>query len=110
MIKYPNPIKPEKLDLVMRDHDHVIYYAEKPLLSPGGNEIADPDIRLLKHILVKLTIYGKIDPFSVNSFAIFCFQKDHIAQDDDLLGDRPVLQFKFLNARVQGAAGAADLL
>ncbi|MCD4725863.1 MAG: ATP-binding protein [Bacteroidales bacterium] len=85
MIKYPNPIKPEKLDLVMRDHDHVIYYAEKPLLSPGGNEIADPDIRLLKHILVKLTIYGKIDPYSVNSFAIFCFQKDHIAQDDDPL-------------------------
>ncbi len=85
MIKYPNPIKPEKLDLVMRDHDHAIYYADKVLTTPNGKDVADPDIRLLKHILAKLTIYAEIDVFSVNSFALFCYQRDYIEQGEDNL-------------------------
>jgi hypothetical protein len=85
MIEYPDPIDPAKLDLVMRDHDHAVYYAEAVMKTPAGNEIADPDIRLLKHILAKLTIYGEIDIFNVNSFALFCYQRDYIAQGSDML-------------------------
>ncbi len=84
-MNYPNPIDPRKLDLVMRDHDHAIYYADKVLETPGGNEVADPDIRLLKHILAKLTIYGEIELFSANSFALFCYQRDNIEQGNDSL-------------------------
>ncbi len=83
MMKYPQPIDPRKLDLVMRDHDHAIYYADKVLKTPAGNDIADPDIRLLKHMLAKLTIYGSIELFSANSFALFCYQRDYIEQGDD---------------------------
>ena len=63
-MKYPDPIDPRLLDLVMRDHDHAIYYSEKVIVSPRGNDVADPDIRLLKHILAKLTIYAKIDLYN----------------------------------------------
>lgn len=82
---YPDPINPRKLDLVMRDHDHAIYYADKVLTTPNGKDVADPDIRLLKHILAKLTIYAEIDVFSVNSFALFCYQRDYIEQGEDNL-------------------------
>jgi hypothetical protein len=86
MAEYPSSIDPGKLDLVMRDHDHAVYYESKAMQTPGGSDIADPDIRLLKHILAKLTIYREVDVFSVNSFAIFCYQKDYIcAGKDDLL-------------------------
>lgn len=82
-MNYPDPIDPGKLDLVMRDYDHVIYYADQALKTPGGNDLADPDIRLLKHILAKLTIYREINLYAVNSFALFCFQKDFIEQNND---------------------------
>jgi len=84
-MNYPNPIDPQKLDLVMRDHDHAIYYADSVLKTPAGNEIADPDIRLLKHMLAKLTIYGEIDLYSVNSFSLFCYQRDYTESGVDLM-------------------------
>jgi len=84
-MNYPNPFEPEKLDLVMRDHDHAVFYTDSVLKTPGGNDIADPDIRLLKHILVKLTIYREIDLSSVNSFSLFCYQRDYMEQGTDVL-------------------------
>lgn len=84
-MKYPDPIEPQKLDLVMRDFDHVIYYADSVLHTPGGNEVADADIRLLKHILVKATIYGNFDLKGVNSFSLLSYQKDYIDKGVDRL-------------------------
>lgn len=83
MTNYPDPIDPALLDLVMRENDHTIYYADKVLLTPAGNELADRDVRLLKHLLVKLTIYGRIELHSVNSFSLFCFQRDYIMAGKD---------------------------
>jgi len=110
MPAYPNPIDPRLLDLVMRDHDHAIFYANKVLQTPEGAEVVDPDIRMLKHILVKLTIYGVISIDSVNSFSIFCYQKDFIDQSkdkirqsfDDLFHKDPLVRLK--------AGGSAALL
>ncbi len=76
-------IEPQKLDLVMRDADFVIYYDHQPLCTPKGFEIDHRDSRLLKHILVKLTLAGKIDHQSINSFSIFSFCKDFIEQNSD---------------------------
>jgi len=84
-MNYPNPIEPEKLDLVMRDQDHAIYYSDGVMKTPGGNDVADRDLRLLKHMLVKLTIYREIDLGSVNSFSLFCYQRDYMEQGTDML-------------------------
>ena len=65
-----------KLDLVMRDSDFVIYYDQSPLTTPGGSEIAHYDSRLLKHILIKLSLSGQTDYQSISSFTIFSFCKD----------------------------------
>ena len=71
----------------MRDHDHAVYYSNEVMKTPAGNDIADPDIRLLKHILAKLTIYHEVDIFSVSSFALFCFQRDYINTGNDRILD-----------------------
>jgi len=84
-MNYPNPIEAEKLDLVMRDHDHAVFYTDSVMKTPAGNEVADPDIRLLKHMLAKLTIYREIDLDSVNSFSLFCYQRDYLEQGTDQL-------------------------
>lgn len=81
-------IEPKKLDLVMRDADFVIYYDHQPLETPKGFEIAHRDSRLLKHILIKLTLAGQIDHHSINSFSIFSFCKDFIEQSSDPLLER----------------------
>jgi hypothetical protein len=81
-------IEPKKLDLVMRDTDFVIYYDHQPLETPKGFEIAHRDSRLLKHILVKLTLAGQIDHHSINSFSIFSFCTDFIEQESDPLIER----------------------
>lgn len=76
-------IEPRKLDLVMRDSDFVIFYGQDPLTTPGGYEIAHRDSRLLKHILIKLTLAGQIDFRTINSLSIFSFCKDFTELDSD---------------------------
>ncbi len=81
-------IEPKKLDLVMRDADFVVYYDHQPLETQKGFEIAHHDSRLLKHILIKLTLAGQINHQSINSFSIFSFCKDFIEQNSDPLKGR----------------------
>jgi hypothetical protein len=46
----------KQLDLVMRDTDFVIYNGQSPLTTPKGNEFSHSDSRLLKHLLIKLSM------------------------------------------------------
>ncbi len=102
-------IDPAKLDLVMRDTDFVIYYDGNPLKTPDGKEIAHPDSRLLKHILIKLTIAGKIDLQVINSFSLFSFYKDMLEKGidpiaenlDEVLKNDPVLKTKYGTSQKQ---------
>lgn len=119
MPDYPNPIEAVKLDLVMRDYDHVIYYGDSPLLTPGGIEVANPDIRLLKHLLAKLTIYGEIDLDRVNSFLLFCYQYDYTQQGKDRIKEQftalfaadPLVMLRFGDANtLLDASGALSYL
>jgi hypothetical protein len=87
MPPYPDPIDPSRLDLVMREHDHAIFYGREVLKTPRGIDVAGQDQRLLKHLLAKMTIYGRIDLQNVNSFALFCFQRDHIETGHDTIVD-----------------------
>jgi hypothetical protein len=87
MTPYPDPIDPSRLDLVMREHDHAIFYGREVLKTPEGNDVAGQDQRLLKHLLAKMTVYGRIDLQNVNSFALFCMQRDHIETGRDGIMD-----------------------
>lgn len=76
-------IDPGLFDLVMRDADFVIYYNQKPLLTQGGMEFSHRDSRILKHILLQLTLDGTIEFRTVSSQSIFSFCKDYIEQNSD---------------------------
>jgi len=103
MIQSSGVIDPKNLDLVMRDADFVIYYDHNPLTTPAGREIAHHDSRLLKHILIKLTLASRVDLRSINSFSIFSFWKDYLEQNIDPLKDRfdnLILHDPLLNAKL----------
>ncbi len=73
------------LDCIMRDNDWVLYRDGKPLLTPAGNEVAHTEGRILKHILIKLTITGSIGIEVLNSYVVFAYQKDHLENGSDPL-------------------------
>lgn len=81
MIK-PAEIIPEKLDLVMRDEDFVVYHDGKPLETAGGKVFAHKNARVLKHILLKLTLNRGL-PEGLNSAGIFVFLQDVILHGQD---------------------------
>ncbi len=76
-------IDPRDIDLVMRDEDFVIYYQNKPLLTPNGNEVSYGDARLLRYILTGMTIRRKINFSSVNCLNLFSFMADHFHNGND---------------------------
>ncbi len=77
-----------KLDLVMRDEDFVIYYDGSPFLTKGGVEFAHKNARVLKHILLKLTLNPAISLAGLNSASIFGFLKDRIEKGRDLIDEK----------------------
>ncbi|MCF8367363.1 MAG: ATP-binding protein [Bacteroidales bacterium] len=100
-----NKITAEKLDLVMRDEDFVIYYDGLPFKTCGGAEFAHKNARVLKHILLKLTLNQQAYSSLPGSAGIFCFLKDRIEKNRDfihenfdlLFDDDFVVQAKFAN-------------
>jgi len=72
-------------DCIMRDSDWALYLNGKPLLTPGGYEIAHPEARLLKHILTRLSLDGFADAGSVNPYTLFSFQRDFLDRRNDPL-------------------------
>ena len=90
-------------DLVMRDADFVIYSEHQPMTTPGGKELAHYDSRLLKHILIELSMSSKVDLSVFGSFTLFSFSKDIIEQNNNLFLDKfdlilledPLLKAKF---------------
>jgi len=79
---------PELLDLVMKDPEYVLYYGEAPLKTLGGQDVSDVNERLLQHLLVELSLMKEIKTSSLNSYLIFCIQKDFIELNKD-----PVIEY-----------------
>ncbi len=77
----------ENLDLVMREDDFVIYYAGEPLTTPGGRDFTHKNARLLKHILLKLTLLSSRINGGLNSAEIFVYLKDKIERSQDFVGE-----------------------
>lgn len=76
---------PERLDLVMRDEDFVIYYDGATLTTPGGAPFAHKNARVLKHILVKLTLNKGRQGGGLTSLRIFVMMYDHILENHDFI-------------------------
>ncbi len=96
-------IEPRNLDLVMRDNDFVIYHHDNPLLTPGGAEMAHNDSRLLKHLMIKLTLAHRVDTETISSFGLFSFCKDFLEKGDDPVNthfDELVSEDPLLKARL----------
>ena len=79
-------LDPGKLDLSMGTDEFVIYYENNPLLTPGGNQVAHQDSRLIKHLLLKLTLNGNFEDGTVSSYNLFSFLKDYIESGIDPVG------------------------
>ena len=100
-------IEPRNLDLVMRDDDFVVYYLDNPLLTPGGTEIAHSDSRLLKHLMIKLTLAHRFDSQTISSFSLFSFCKDFLEKGsdpidehfDELVSEDPLLKVRLNPSR-----------
>jgi len=101
--QFTQSITPDKLDLVMRENEFTIYYDSSPLKTLAGNEVSHPDSRLLKHILIKLTLSKEINFTGINTFNIFAFYLDSTVSKLDLIGseivgfldDDPILKSRF---------------
>ncbi len=73
----------ELLDLVMKDPEYVLYYGDSALKTRGGHDVAHMNERLLQHLLVELSLMKDIDEISLNSYLIFCIQRDFIETNRD---------------------------
>ncbi|MBE0649106.1 MAG: putative DNA binding domain-containing protein [Bacteroidales bacterium] len=88
------------LDLVKRPNDYVIYQGDHPLLTSGGFEVANPNGRLLKHILTDLLMVHPNEP--VISLQLYEIQRDILDKGSDpvdemmtgILGSDPFVMVK----------------
>jgi hypothetical protein len=106
-----NPVKlnPAKLDLVMRDEDFAIYHDGKLLETPAGNPFVHRNARVLKHLLLKLTLNSGVTGKGINSVNTFIFLNDRIKQGDDYIESNFNTLFDkdfVVNARMKKQPGA----
>ena len=80
-------IKPSHLDMVMRENDFAIYYQEEILKTKNNNEVAHTDSRLIKHLLLKITVAQHMNTDRPGSYSFFSFEKDFLQAGVDPLRD-----------------------
>jgi len=76
-------IKPHLLDLVMRDDDYVIFMGDAPLLTPGGQEVAHTNPRVLKQIMLELSMGYSLQLKDFSAYALLSCQIDTKASGND---------------------------
>ncbi|MFP4471254.1 MAG: hypothetical protein ACLFPE_11245, partial [Bacteroidales bacterium] len=89
---------PGRLDLVMRDEDFVVYYDDAPLLTPGGNEVAHRDARLLRYLMMDLSLNQPPGNYLTDAYGIFSYLRDKKENGHDPFESKieEVLQTDFL--------------
>jgi len=80
-------IKPQLLDLVMRNKDYIIYYGDSPLKTPEGNNFVASNPRILQHILIELSLAEKISFKTINGYVIFSLITDYLMKGSDELAE-----------------------
>jgi len=78
-------IKTHLLDLVMRDNDFVIYHGDTPITTPQRKELASPTSRILKQLLLELSINPELNLRSINTYSLLSYQLDFLGEGKDPL-------------------------
>ncbi len=76
-------IQAHLLDLVMRDNDYVIFHGDMPLLTPAGQELSHSNPRVLKQIILELSLDYDSRLSAFSAYSLLSFQIDNIATGTD---------------------------
>ena len=76
-------IQTHLLDLVMRDNDYVIFHGDIPLLTPAGHELSHSNPRVLKQIILELSLDYAARLSAFSAYSLLSFQIDNISQGTD---------------------------
>ncbi|MCX6283302.1 MAG: ATP-binding protein, partial [Bacteroidetes bacterium] len=97
-----SPVNAQLIDLVLQDNDYLVYYSNKPLLSPAGNEIRSSNPRILKQLIIESCLMNMITDEKVCLFSLQSVITDFLIpgrdpfmeQFDELSADDPFIRFK----------------
>ena len=96
------PVNAQLIDLVLQDNEHLVYYNNKPLLSPAGNEIRSSSQRILKQLILESCLMNMITDEKVCMFSLQSVITDFLIpgrdpfmeQFDGLSADDPFIQLR----------------
>jgi len=72
----------KNFDLVSDINNYSVFYDEKILKTPFGEDVSCGDPRLLLHIIFELTMQ-EVRKDRINSYIIFCYQRDFTEKKND---------------------------
>ncbi|MEI8005836.1 MAG: ATP-binding protein [Bacteroidota bacterium] len=78
-----SPVEPGLLDLAMRDKDFALFYQNKQLLSPGGNEIRSENQRVLKQLMMEACFKNSISDEEFSVYTLLSVITDFMDKEKD---------------------------
>ncbi len=78
-----SPVEPGMLDLAMRDKDFTLFYHNKQLLSPEGNEIRSENPRVLKQLLMEACFRNCISAGEFSVYSLLSVISDFLDREKD---------------------------
>jgi len=78
-----SPVNTGAIDLVMSDEDHLVYYNNKPLLTPGGNKVKDENQRMLRQLIIESCLMNMITDEKICFFALQSVCTDFLGSGRD---------------------------
>ncbi len=96
------PVNAQLIDLVLQDNEYMVYYCNKPLLSPAGNEIRSSNQRILKQLILESCLMNIITDEKVCLFSLQSVIADFLIpgrdpfmeQFDELSAADPFIQLR----------------
>lgn len=96
-------LNPNLLDVVMREDDYVLYYGDKPLKTPGGEEVKSDSQRLLQHMIVEFILNRGMLQEGISGYRLYSFITDYLEKGrdflldniDEVISEDPIARIKF---------------
>lgn len=82
-MKTVKKVNPDLLDVVLKDARPVLFYEGNPLETLSGVEVSHPSLRLIDHIARELSLTKQLAIGGINSYTLFCLQKDFLENGRD---------------------------
>ena len=106
-----SPVDAGLIDLVIRDDVRLVYYNNKPLLTPGGHEIKSENQRVLRQMIIESCFMDMITDEKVCLFAFLSVCNDFLRSGKDPFAEQYQALCKsdpFIQLR-QGSITATEL-